>query len=566
MRGSVPNYFTNSLEFLKKYGTQVVDAYKKSNVGENFVKAAKETVKQAKGYGKEVIDNVEKGVYNSKYGTAGYGSYKGSVIDDIGNFIKNAKNNPSRAAADFVGSTVFSDKARQQAWFYTNPFRMVSKAAVKASEQIGLESPTAKAAVAVGIPMFIHTMTETSGPITQGLRPKGYKAVAPVSKEEDPTGATPRNIGEEFALRFIGGQKSQPLAYKDFIKERPDVMPSTIKDYRRYMNRKPEAGKRIDIDPEKQTFTAFGGLVKGTARGLNDPEIRVKGIPVSASSVLGAAAGYGTILAGKRFLDPKGLGIEVEKPIYASDVTPNTTGGIGMKTHAEVKEERFRKGYDKKTGKPTYYPQPQGPLQNMPANRKEQGVEKIVGYTVNMGTSGRRNEDGTPRYYGPRYGEEQSPRIPNVRTQERLDMLRDELKNINLEMKGGTVGFKDQLKIPGLNDSRSAYQRLSDTKDALEAEIKETVNKARNYGKPLLDKDGNPIPGTAKLNIAGQKFQEFFAERPGLKEPAIIAGGLLAAAGTAAVAKKLFKKAEQERIKKEDPLQYKKYKRGDYTE
>ena len=130
----------------------------------------------------------------------------------------------------------------------------------------------------------------------------------------------------------------------------------------------------------------------------------------------------------------------------------------------------------------------------MPANRKEQGVEKIVGYTVNMGTSGRRNEDGTPRYYGPRYGEEQSPRIPNVRTQERLDMLRDELKNINLEMKGGTVGFKDQLKIPGLNDSRSAYQRLSDTKDALEAEIKETVNKARNYGKPLLDKDGNPIP------------------------------------------------------------------------
>ena len=565
MRGSVPNYFTNSLEFLKKYGTQVVDAYKKSNVGENFVKAAKETVEQAKGYGADVLKYVDRGVHNSRFGTAGYGSYR-TGIGDIGDFIRNAKNNPSKAAADFVGSTVFSDKARQQAWFYTNPFRMVSKAAVKASEQIGLESPTAKAAVAVGIPMFIHTMTETSGPITQGLRPKGYKAVAPVSKEEDPTGATPRNIGEEFALRFVGGQKSQPLAYKDFIKERPDVMPSTIKDYRRYMNRKPEAGKRIDIDPEKQTFTAFGGLVKGTARGLNDPEIRVKGIPVSASSVLGAAAGYGTILAGKKFLDPKGLGIELEKPIYASDITPNTTGGVGMKTHAEVKEERFRKGYDKKTGKSTYYPQPQGPLQNMPANRKEQGVEKIVGYTVDMGTAGRRNPDGTPRYYGPRAGEESSPRVPNVKTQERLDYLRDELKNINTEMTAGTVGFQDQLKIPGLNDSRSAYQRLSDTKSALEAEIKETVNKARNYGKPLLDKDGNPIPGTAKLNIAGQKFQEFFAERPGLKEPAIIAGGLLAAAGTAAVAKKLFKKAEQERIKKEDPLQYKKYKRGDYTE
>ena len=47
--------------------------------------------------------------------------------------------------------------------------------------------------------------------------------------------------------------------------------------------------------------------------------------------------------------------------------------------------------------------------------------------------------------------------------------------------------------------------------------------------------------------------------------PLALLGGTLAAVGTAAVAKKLFQKAEQERIKKEDPLQYKKYKRGDYT-
>ena len=70
-------------------------------------------------------------------------------------------------------------------------------------------------------------------------------------------------------------------------------LPSTIKEYSRYVNRKPEAGKRIDIDPEKQTFTAFGGFVRGTARGLNDPEVRVRGVPISASSVLGAAAGVG---------------------------------------------------------------------------------------------------------------------------------------------------------------------------------------------------------------------------------------------------------------------------------
>ena len=54
-------------------------------------------------------------------------------------------------------------------------------------------------------------------------------------------------------------------------------------------------------------------------------------------------------------------------------------------------------------------------------------------------------------------------------------------------------------------------------------------------------------------------------EQRAFKEPALLLGGTLAAVGTAAVAKKLFQKAEQERIKKEDPLQYKKYKRGDYT-
>ena len=63
------------------------------------------------------------------------------------------------------------------------------------------------------------------------------------------------------------------------------------------------------------------------------------------------------------------------------------------------------------------------------------------------------------------------------------------------------------------------------------------------------------------LNPTQQKFDKLGS----FKEPAILLGGTLAAVGTAAVAKKLFQKAEQERIKKEDPLQYKKYKRGDYT-
>ena len=107
----------------------------------------------------------------------------------------------------------------------------------------------------------------------------------------------------------------------------------------------------------------------------------------------------------------------------------------------------------------------------------------------------------------------------------------------------------DQLNIPGLGDSRSEAERLTDASKAVEQEIGETTKKAVEYTKRNFSK-------------AAQQFQKLGKN----KETALIVGGLAAAVGTAAVAKKLFQKAEQERIKKEDPLQYKKYKRGDYTE
>ena len=84
---------------------------------------------------------------------------------------------------------------------------MVSKAGVAASKFTGLEDPVAAGAVAAGVPILFHTLTETSGPLHQGLRPKGYKAVAPVSKEEDPTGAKPRNLQKKLHLDFLEDRK-----------------------------------------------------------------------------------------------------------------------------------------------------------------------------------------------------------------------------------------------------------------------------------------------------------------------------------------------------------------------
>ena len=477
---TVGNYLSNSQEFLKKFGKQIADAAPGA-----FKKGLETAADKATEFSGDVYQNLKDGTYTTRYGNQTYSG---------GNPFSSA----SRFVSDAIGKTVTSDKFRQQyVWPYTNVFRVVSKAGVAAAAQTGLEDPMAKAAVAAGVPILFHTLTETSGPITQGLRPKGYKAVAPVSKEEDPTGAKSRNIAEETTLRFIGGQKSQPLAYKDFIKERPDVMPSTISDYRRYMNRKPEAGKRIDIDPEKQTFTALGGFVRGTARGLNDPEIRVRGMPISASAVLGTAAGIGTITAGKKFLDPKGFGVSSEQPIYASDIASRIT--------------------------------------------------REVGKTVSVGTRGRKNPDGSPAYFGKRPGEDQSPRMPNVKIEQRLRDLRDTKKTYDA-MAANQLKEGDQLNIPGIGGMSKA-QEFTDASKAVEQEIGETTKKAAEYAKRNFSK-------------AAQQFQKLGK----YKEPALVAGGLAAAVGTAAVAKKLFQKAEQERIKKEDPLQYKKYKRGDYTE
>ena len=43
-------------------------------------------------------------------------------------------------------------------------FSIVSKAGVAASKFTGLEDPVAAGAVAAGVPILFHTLTETSGP------------------------------------------------------------------------------------------------------------------------------------------------------------------------------------------------------------------------------------------------------------------------------------------------------------------------------------------------------------------------------------------------------------------
>jgi len=419
-RGSVPNFLSNSQQFLRKFGDRIIEASKDVQAPKKF------------------IDDISK-VFSANLKQAPWGAYTSDIGKTSTTPQGTTRNyetpiaDASKTARDVgrVGTEFIAGETQRKYGYGFNAYKFQSQVGQKVASRLedmgnatGL-SPAAAATIAFGVPALYNTLTEKQGPITQGLRPKGYKAVAPVSKEEDPTGKTPRNLVEEAGTRFFAGQTSQMLPFKEFIKERPDIMPSTIKDYRRYVNRKPEAGKRIEIDPEKQTFTAFGGAIKGTARGLNDPEIRLKGVPFTASATLGTAAGIATVAAGVKKLNP------YMQEIYKQEKAVNVE---------KLKLDDYKKGYG-----------------------ADSGMTKI------------------------------------------------------------------------------AEGKLKSAEDMLE-----------NMKQVRYDYDLSP---------AAQKFQKLGS----LKEPAILLGGTLAAVGTAAVAKKLFQKAEQERIKKEDPLQYKKYKRGDYT-
>jgi hypothetical protein len=212
-----------------------------------------------------------------------------------------------------VPADVLTNATRKDIWRYTNMHRLMSEAGQHVGPRLGLESPLSGAVVAAAVPVALGMMSGQVGPLTEGLRPKGYKAVAPVSQEEDPSGRKTRSAALEMAMRYGLGQKSQLLPYQEFKQERPDVAPSTFVQYRRYQALKPEAGKNIIIDPESQSFSALGGVIRGTARGLNDPEIRLKGVPITASAVIGTAAGLGAIKALTHAAEPK-ITIEQAKP------------------------------------------------------------------------------------------------------------------------------------------------------------------------------------------------------------------------------------------------------------
>jgi len=514
----------------------------------------------------KVASELRSTIYQSKYG---YGSGEGSVIGSV----KNIGKEPAKVTATAVGD-VLTNKSLSSVWKYTNAPRMAGEIGKAVSQAAGLD-PLTGAVLTAAVPVSLMALSGVRGPISQGLRPPGYKAVAPKSKEEDPTGRTPQSVPLELALRYGLGQRSQLLPYQEFKKERPDVAPSTYVQYRRYEQAKPQPGSLIAIDPEGQSFTTVGGLVRGSAKGLNDPELRIKGFPVTLSGLAGTAAGLGTAVAAYHALpqelreartmqstsfDPE---VKAERVKIESQLKP-----IESK-HAQLQQvvQRVQREMQAKGVKPLdkYGPSPD-----------DQAALRVHKETLSNRANLNKLTDDINKYtYAHGRATGKIPELPEPQTEEGQG-LKESLKfETRMRVKAGLepkdVSFSPKEENISYLEGRIAG--LTAEKENLLGKMKGGLE-ALNIPEKALNLQDRLTRAKFKAGELGSQVNELQAELRSTYRPvtvstpstATIAGvalaGTAAALGTAYVAKKLFQKSAENRLKKENPVEYLKHKHG----
>lgn len=496
---------------------------------------------------KSAANELRSDIYQSKYG---FGSKSGSVLSSLKNIASNPQKVVATAVSDFL-----TDSSLKNVWKYTNVSRMAGDIGKRVAETVGMD-PVTGATLGKLAPLTLLALSNVRGPLQQGLRPLGYKAVAPVSKEKDPTGRTSQSSLLEATLRYGLGQRSQMLPYNEFKKERPDVAPSTYTQYRRYENFKPQPGKLTGIDPEGQSFTTIGGLVRGTAKGLNDPEIRIKGIPITASGVIGTAAGLGASALVYSAL-PEAM--KRARYMEGPDVSPAT-----VKQRKGIEEQLSGARQKQATGK--------------------QIIERVTNKLTELGV--------TPE---PRY---QQPSEKALHRGKIYDKIDSEISKISYRIKKtlypdspielGPTGTNIIEELRGLPPGsilpkeypKADINELLSRVYTLEKRKERIVNSARNELKKNV-----PSPEVQTLENRLSRAKRYTSEaagqvgeldeamrkisRPvliGTPSTATVAGISALGVGTAIAAgyatKKLFQKAAERRIKKENPVEYLKQKHG----
>lgn len=244
------------------------------------------SAKALQNFGTEFGTYLEQGL-NIGRGASGPRAVYGGVKEAVG-YAKQG-NLPLAAATGALD--VLTDASRGAYWFLNHTLAVSRNVGRYAGEKMGLD-PVTTDLLGRSTPFAVAAFAGAVGNPLTGGRPAGYKSILPVSKEEDPSGRTSANPAAESVLRYFTGRRGDPLPYQTFKEERPDVAYPTYQNYLRYKYLKPDGfGK---IDPQSQSFVGPLGIIKGTARGLNEPEVSYFGFPVTASSAIGTAAAIGT--------------------------------------------------------------------------------------------------------------------------------------------------------------------------------------------------------------------------------------------------------------------------------
>lgn len=244
------------------------------------------SAKALENFGSEFGTYVQEGL-NIGRGASGPRAAYGGIKEAVG-YAKQG-NLPLAAATGALD--VLTDASRGTYWFLNHALAVSKNVGRYAGEKMGLD-PVTTDLLGRSTPFAVAALGGAIGNPLKGGRPAGYKSILPVSKEEDPTGRTSANPVAESVLRYFTGRRGDPLPYQTFKEERPDVAYPTYQKYLQYKHMKSDG--LFKVDPESQSFSGPLGIIKGTARGLNEPEVAYFGFPVTASTAIGTAAALGT--------------------------------------------------------------------------------------------------------------------------------------------------------------------------------------------------------------------------------------------------------------------------------
>ena len=533
------------------------------NVNTNYLT---NSLAKAQQFAGKIASELRSGLYQSKYG---YGSNQGSVLGSVQNIVKE----PAKVVATAVGD-VLTNKSLGSVWKYTNVPRMAGEIGKSVSQAAGLD-PLTGSVLTAAVPVGLMALSGVRGPISQGLRPAGYKAVAPKSKEEDPTGRTPQSVPLEFALRYGLGQRSQILPYQEFKKERPDVAPSTYVQYRRYEQAKPQPGNLVGIDPEGQSFTTIGGLVRGSAKGLNDPELRVKGFPITLSGALGTAAGLGTAVAAYRAL-PKDMREArlMQSTSFTPEVKAERAGIEAQLAPIQSKHAQLQQVVQRVQGEM----QAKGvkPLDKYGPSPDDQAALRVHREAISNRAELNRITDNLNTYtYALGRATGKIPEPPQPQTEEGQALRQSLTAETKARVKAG-LNPDDISYTPSdenISYLQSRVQEFTGQKQSLLKNVKSRLE-ALNLPEEALSLQDRLTRAKFKEGELGSKVQELQAEARSTYRPvnvatpstATVAGlalaGTAAALGTAYVTKKLLQKSAERRLKKENPVEYLKHKHG----